>query len=421
MRNSRRLAVIGATMALAGAVVGGSASAQTAEANAFEGRATADAMTISLFGQTVTSSAVTAEVKPSFAKATVSETLLGPLREAEVFEAESTSGPAESRPEACTGSDLTAIPGVNRFDVTCGEATVNAGPNEGTARALGAEVVVQASASEVLSTLQIQEPAQEGVNALLDGLNENLVQPLTGNPLGDLVEDAVITVQQVLNDVLSLQSTARIVIAPALADVEATADQVRATAHAQGVRIELLPVDETGATNGLLPDDLEVGEPLVTITIGDARAEKIVNRANGESQATSSASLVTVRAGTARADLLETLGLAGQEITLEAGQSLCLLEDTPLETCITVANAGVDADGNPFADGTSVQLMKGVNGGVDLALGRASTGGAATQEAPQVQEPPSELPRTGGPAALPVIGGGLLAAAAIARRFARRA
>jgi len=419
MRKSTRLAALAASVILAGTAVAGTATAQEAEVEladkaVFEGRATADALTISLFGQTITSSAVTAEVKPDFAKATVSETLLGPIRDAEVFTAEQPGGEAEAKPEACTGSDLTAIPGVNRFDVTCGVATARAGANDGAARALGAEVVLQPSVSQVLETLQIQDPATEGANALLDGLNENLVQPLTGNPLGDLVEDGVVTVQEVVNRVLGFQSTARVVIAPALAQVDATECSVASRAHAQGVRVELLPVDEVGATNGLLPDDLEAGEPLVVITLGNAKDSLTVPRCGGEPVRETTSAFACVTLGSVA--LTESLGLA-QETCLEGGQTVCVLEGTPLESCVSLAAAGADGG----ADAGSVQLFKGVNGGVDLATGRAAAEGGNNPPAQAAAAPAGELPRTGGPAALPVLGGALLAAAAVIRRFARSA
>jgi hypothetical protein len=85
-----------------------------------------------------------------------------------------------------------------------------------------------------------------------------------------------------------------------------------------------------------------------------------------------------------------------------------------------VANAGVDAQGNPFADSTSVQIFKGVNGGIDLATGRAGTGGELTAApgAPAAAEPAGTLPRTGGDATLPIVGGVLLALAVATRRLA---
>jgi hypothetical protein len=106
---------------------------------------------------------------------------------------------------------------------------------------------------------------------------------------------------------------------------------------------------------------------------------------------------------------------------VQGGQSLCVpgLVGTPLETCITVASAGVDAQGNPYADGVSIDLLKGVNGGVSISTGKAVGTTAlvpASIAAPADATP--DLPRTGGSATLPIVGGGLLALALATRRFA---
>jgi hypothetical protein len=432
MRTSSRVAGIGALVVLLGTLAGGPVSAQEAEvdpanAEAFAATAKADALTISLFGQTITSSAVSAEVKPDLATAAVTETVLGPINEPTPATALQPAGDAEATTESCTGQELTQVPGVTRFDVTCGVATARHGADDGAARALGAEVVLEPSVSQMLETLTIQDPATEGANALLDGLNENLIQPLTGNPLGDLVESGAITVQQVINDVLQLQSTARVVVAPALAEVDVTACSVTATAKAQAIRVELLAADVAGSeTNGLLPEDLDAGEPLVVLTLGKAEQTKSIDRCGGDGTRDPDdrpGEVVTTTVGAlaclelASTALGAALGLPEGEQCLEGGQTACILEDTPLESCVSLAAATSDAG----ADAGSIQLFKGVNGGVDIATGRAVVGGAAAPPATPVAAPALELPRTGGPAALPVLGGGLLAAAAVARRFARKA
>lgn len=416
MRNSRRLATIGVSIVATGALLGGTAAAQTsAAADAYGGTASSDALTISLFGQTITTSAATAELKPLLAKATATE-VLTPLQQGTVSAELTTHGEKTEKPEACSGSQLTAIPAINRFDITCGEARVRLAADGGSARGLGAEVVLEPSVANLLEALQLQEPVQGGANQLIEALNP-LFEGLTGSPLGPVVEGATTTVQDLLNDVLTLQSTVRIVIAPALAEVNANATNVVSHARAQGVRIELLPVDGAGATNNLLPDDLEAGEPLITITIGEAVATKTVTRdGSAEAKADALGALVKVEFGTTA--LTTALGLPDSTIEVAGGRRFCIpgLEGTPLETCISVANAGVDANGNPFAEGVSIQLLKGINGGIDLTTGRAASAGAATP-VQAAEAPAGELPRTGGPATLPLVGGALLALAAAGRRL----
>jgi hypothetical protein len=416
MWNTRRLGMIGLSVVATGALFAGTAAADPA-ASAYEGSAKADALTISLFGQTITTSAATAQLNAALAKATATQTLTPGLTDTRTAEAH-VGETKDDKPATCTGSQLTAVPGIHRSDITCGSAHAALTADGGEARGLGAEVALEPSASGVLSTLQLQEPVQQGADQLFSDAINPLVKGLTGNPVGDLVSDASTSLQDVLNKVLSLTTTARIVVAPALAEVSAQGNTVTSHARAQGVRIELLPVAADAATNGLLPADLAPGEPLVTITIGNAEATKTVTKdGTGKADSTSQAALVTVKFGSTA--LTDALGLSKDPITVAGGQSFCVpgLVGTPLETCITVANAGVDADGNPFADGASVQLFKGVNGGIDIATGRASTGGAAFTAAAAQLPASGDLPRTGGNATLPLVGGAILGLAVFARRL----
>jgi hypothetical protein len=420
MRNTRRLAAIGLSLLTTGALLAGTASAETtANATAYSGSARSDALTIKLFGQTLTTSAATAELHPALAKASATQGLT-PLQQGAVSAETTKVGDIVTNKLAkCSGSDLTAVPGVQRLDITCGLATASLTAAGGAARGLGGEVVLEPSVSDVLATLQLQQPLQQGAGQILDGLNP-LVEGLTGTPIGKLVDATDKTVGDVLNKVLTLKSTARVVIAPALAEVTSESDTITAHARAQGIRIELLPVDATNATNNLLPSDVTIGEPLVTITIGNAEATKVISRSGGPTKADSQGPLVTVEFATNA--LVTALGLPSNKIEVAGGQSFCVpgLVGTPLETCVSVASAGVDAQGNPFADSTSVQIFKGVNGGIDLATGRAGTGGEITAApgAPAAAEPAGTLPRTGGDATLPIVGGVLLALAVATRRLA---
>jgi hypothetical protein len=175
-------------------------------------------------------------------------------------------------------------------------------------------------------------------------------------------------------------------------------------------------VNELGATNGLLPEDLGVGEPLVTITIGNAQAVSKYNRITGERlPAEATASAVSIEFGSTA--ITDALGLFAEPIVVAPGVEQCILTGTPLETCVSVATAGTDADGNPYATSTSVSLFRGLpTGGVDLATGGVTSGSAGAL-APAVAAPAADLPRTGANAVLPLVGSGLLAVAVLGRRF----
>jgi hypothetical protein len=426
MRNSRRLATMGLSVVAAGSLLAGTAAAETAGAGATAsqsgGTAQANALTIKIAGQTITGSEAKALLAiGSKADAEGTQVLTPVLTSAPAHATVTEVGKTDvKKPESCNGSQLTAVPGINRFDITCAQASASLTEGGGNARALGAELVVEPSVSGALSTLQLQGPAQQATTQLREALNP-LVEGLTGTPIGELVTEADQTVQDLLDDILSLTTTARIVVAPSLAEVDATGNTITSHAQAQGIRIELLPVDGAGATNNLLPDDLPAGKPLITITVGNADVRKTVTKdGSAPAKVDATAAVVTVAFGSPT--LAQSLGVPST-ITVQGGQSLCVpgLVGTPLETCINVASAGVDANGNPFADGVSIDLLKGLNGGIGIGTGRAVSGADNLPAAAPVAAPaaavPAELPRTGGEATLPLIAGGLLAAALVTRRL----
>jgi hypothetical protein len=420
MRNTRRLAMIGIAIVSTGALFAGTAAAEVTAEQA-GGTATASALKVVLFGTELAGSTASAKVfgaadNPSpHANADVTELLtpaftLDPLSVTETVRNHTTA----NAPEKCNLDDLEALPGVVGFKATCGTVTASLADAGGHAKALGGELLLEPSISELLSTIELQGPANEAEQGVIDGLNQ-IVQPLTGNPVGDLANDTVQTLDQVLKGILNLDATVRIAVAPALAEVTQTADSTTAHAHAQGVRIEVLPLLPGGDINNLLPEDLVANEPLITIIVGEAEAIKTVTNDGSPASATSQASIVKIIFGSSA--LTDALGISGADNAIEvgAGQHVCILEATPLESCVDVATAGVDAAGNPYANGVSISLLKGVNGGIGLDT--SSVFATGDPLLPKVQLP-ADLPRTGGNPALPLIGGGLLCLAAVARRLA---
>jgi hypothetical protein len=418
MRKSTRLATLGLSILATSALLTGPAGAATAATGAdqYGARANAESLTISIAGTQLTGSKATADLNNDPTSAAEATNILTPAftsAPAKVTASAANPTPAPVAPASCTGNELEAIPGIGRLDITCASASALVANGLPSAKALGSQLVLEPSVSGVLDTLGLQDTVTGATDQVFEQVIDPLVQALTGTPLEQIAGDSVQTVQDVLNDTLTLKSTARIVVAPALAEVSTTADTVRSTAHSQGIRIELLPVDEAGATNGLLPDDLVPGKPLITITVGNAEAVSSYNRVTGvKDKPTATASAVTVELGSFK--LADALGLSGTKIEVAPGVEQCVLTGTPLETCVTVATAGVDADGNPFATSTSVALFKGVNGGIDLSTGGVTSGSAG--QLPAVLAAP-DLPRTGGSQSLAVIGGGLLALAVLVRRI----
>lgn len=421
MRKPNRLAILGLSVVATSALFAGSASAQVTGAGtgSYGAQANAESLMISVGGVQLTGSKAVASLDNPAATPTskaLASMILTPAFDSGAIEAaaNTTTTSDVKKPEACTGNELEAIPGIARLDITCPEVAALVTDGLPSARALGAQVVLEPSVSAVLDTLGLTETVTSTTDVVFEDVLNPLVEALTGTPIEQVASDAVTTVQDVLNDTLTLNSTARIVVAPALAEVSSTAELITAKAHSQGIRVELLPVNELGATNGLLPDDLLPGEPLVTITIGNAKAVSTYNRITQAKTETHEAGLVTIEFGSTA--LTDALGLSAEPITVPVGASQCILEDTPLETCVNVATAGVDANGNPYATSSSIELFKGVNGGVILGTGGVTS---ASLGAPAVALPAAspDLPRTGGSDTLPIMGAGLLGLAVLGRRI----
>src|SRR5687768_10042629 len=72
MRTTPRTAAAGLSLLAASALLAGTATAQSSE---YRGTASAEALTIVVFGQTITTSASTADLTPALAKATATQVL----------------------------------------------------------------------------------------------------------------------------------------------------------------------------------------------------------------------------------------------------------------------------------------------------------------------------------------------------------
>ena len=179
-----------------------------------------------------------------------------------------------------------------------------------------------------------------------------------------------------------------------------------ATATAAGAQIDLLP----GLAAG--------GAPLLSIIVGQAKSVSTFDRGTAKSTPTFDAAVARVHLG------LPLLGAAGLDIPIQLNAPLTLLAGTPLETTISLGAGRTVTDPATgsvasYADGVSVQLLKGLNGGIDLELAHAETGaGGQTRLVSQqevVQQVPA-LPKTGNDAWLPMTGAALLLAAVTIRR-----
>lgn len=169
-----------------------------------------------------------------------------------------------------------------------------------------------------------------------------------------------------------------------------------------------------------LPDLLTAQDPLLTVAVLPSSAVATLDRATGDVVTEGEAVVVEVTLSEAFAELL---GEEQTEITVPGGESQTILEDTPLESTITVADVSdlarevedIDTTGTR-AVGAELALLTGINGGIGLTIDAAeATVGGTTAPAPP-PPPPSggELPTTGG--GLAVVGLMALAGSRLLRR-----
>jgi hypothetical protein len=240
------------------------------------------------------------------------------------------------------------------------------------------------------------------LGGLLGGLAQNLGLGNTANvaPVSGLVDSLLDGIERAtqLLDIKVGESTASAVT---------TANAVTATANAAGAQIDLLP----GLTLG--------GAPLLSIIVGQAKSVSTFDRATAKSTPSFDAAVARVRLG------LPLLGAAVTDIPIQLNQPLTLLAGTPLETTISLGAGRTVTDPNSgavasYADGVSIQLLKGLNGGIGLELAHAETGaGGQTRLVSQQQQVTPVVPtlsKTGNDPWLPLAGAGMMFIALGVRR-----
>lgn len=302
-----------------------------------------------------------------------------PCNEATTQRASAPGGPSGEKAAACA-ENLDALAPALLLRLACGEASASVADGlpsaaaEGRVAGLGTELPVDQILPEDLSPEQLAEQLADALAPLIEQTPEQLRDPL----------------EQILQSLQNLQ-------APALAaEVGAGRSQVgprrgllEVRSDAAGARIGILGVPEDGEV-----DPLESG--LVIIEVGAARASATLDPGAARASADASPAIVTVRVR----DVTQPEPTY-EEISVAPGQTVTVLEGTPAESTITAADSTVEESGSTAraaADAVRLHLLKGAQGGIELALGRATAAvaGERVLSAPP-QEPRRELPVTGGP------------------------
>ena len=397
------------------------ATAQTVETRpeSFIATAAARGLELNLFGTRVTVGQSSALVNSSpSAKASGAGVALiaGTVSSSEV------NGPNQSAapPKACQLNvpvgDLLSVA------LACGESRVDT--NNGAPSAFGAgsvagiDVLSGTSLDTVTNLLQqllaaLQPVVDQTVGAVLPTLNSTLgglLGGLAGN-LGLGTGSAVAPVSGLLDSLIDgIERATQLLdvqVGPSTASAVTTAGAVTATANAAGAQIDLLP----GLTLG--------GAPLLSIIVGQAKSVSTFDRGTAKSTPTFDAAVARVRLG------LPLLGAEVTDIPVQLNQPLTLLAGTPLESTISLGAGRTTTDPNTgavasYADGVSIHLLKGLNGGIAIELAHAETGAGGqsrlVSQQQQVIPVAPVLAKTGNDPWLPLAGAGLLFVALGIRR-----
>jgi hypothetical protein len=424
MRIAKRLAALTLSATVVGALLAiVPASAQTVETRpeSFIATAAARGLDLNLFGTHVTVGSSSAMINSTpVAKASGAGVALvsGTVSTAEV----TAPGQSQAPPKAC----VLNLPIANLLTVNlaCGEAKVDTNLVDGRAfpQAFGHGQVAGVDLGGVTLLQPVVDLLQSLLNALTPVLDQTvgtvlntltptlggLLQPLAGNlglgsqssvtPVSDLVKT-------LLDGIKKATQLVAVKVGDSTAQTNTAVDKVVATANAAGAQIDLLPGLAVG------------GAPLLSIIVGQAKSVSTFDRGTAVSTPTFDAAVVRVRLG------LPLLGGTGLDIPVQLNQPLTLLAGTPLESTISLgAGRVVRNDGSvaSYADGVSIQLLKGLNGGIGLELAHAETGvgGQARLVSQQQAVTPVQpaLAKTGNDPWPPLLGAGLLLVAFTIRR-----
>lgn len=306
-----------------------------------------------------------------------------PCNEATI-EQSSTDGNEGEPGQACAAPALPApLDTVVTVDLACGSSVSNL---------LGGTLPVTSNEGKV---------AELGIGLDLSGLvpqAEDAKEQLI-DQLQEILEQAPEQVRNALNqllDALDEGQAVQILAGPASSNITADGPVLKVESSAAGAVIGAVGIPDLNDEGLPIPGTADATEDgLIIIEVGKATASASVRKADASSSAESTAAIVNVKVR----DITQTQPTY-QEIPVAPGQSVTILEGTPAESTITAAVATKEEKSGSAvaaADAVRLHLLKGVEGGVQLGLGRATAAVTGRAVKPDVPRPAAQqLPRTGG-------------------------
>jgi hypothetical protein len=192
-----------------------------------------------------------------------------------------------------------------------------------------------------LGSLQLGDTVQK----VTDTLGPVLDQIANATSQTPVPLDPKTTITDLLNS-LTTQQTLALSLGNSTSNLGTVANNLTSTATAVGGELKILPITALNNT------------PLADIKVGSSKTSATYDRVKGAGTASFDPALVTV-------DLAPVLGLPSTltHLSVAPGQTITILQGTPLESTITVADGHTEIAGKSakaVADGVSVQLFKGL-------------------------------------------------------------
>lgn len=230
-----------------------------------------------------------------------------------------------------------------------------------------------------------------GVAPQIEAAKEQVVDGLQS--ITNQAPEPVRTALNQLLDTIDAGQGARILLGSASSDVLRSKAGIQLVSDAAGAKVGVLGIpdlDEDGAPILGSADATEDG--LIIIEVGAASASASLDLAQGKAAGEVDPALLRVKVRD-----ITKLEPTYVEVEVAPGQSQTLLAGTPLESTITAASGTSKVKGTRVAsaaDAVRLHLLKGVQGGIVLAIGRA-TASASVETAEALPKPPEVLPQTG--------------------------
>jgi hypothetical protein len=258
-----------------------------------------------------------------------------------------------------------------------------------------------------------------GLSQQVEDVKDQVVDAIRG--IVDQAPDPVKTALDQILDVIDAGQAGQLKIGTATSTISPTKDGVQVVSTATGAVVGVLGIPDLNAQGNPIPGTADATEDgLLIVEIGTSETTVAVDTDAATAKAAASPAIVTLKVR----DITQAQPTY-TEIPVAPGETQTVLEGTPLESTVIAADSVIENKGTTAAAASNavrLDLIKGVQGGIHLALGR-TTGAARVQAAPQeppVQPEPEEppLPVTGARNLVPL--GLLLLAGAAWLLWARR-